>query len=79
MQYTVKCHSDDPGSLNKHLGKSVGGGSFDWYSYLDGYLADILFRGLFLWYCMVIAIGDALQIHKGRLNTPTDEADCLVI
>ena len=38
---TVKYHSNDPGSLIKHLGKT-GGGSFIWYSYLEGRLADIL-------------------------------------
>ena len=36
-----KCHSNDPGSLSKHLGKSSEG-SINWYSCLDGRLADIL-------------------------------------
>ena len=39
--HTVKYHSNDPGPLRKHSGKS-GGRSFNWYSYLEGRLADIL-------------------------------------
>ena len=39
--HTVKYHSNDSGSLSKHLDKS-GGGSINWYSYLEGHLADIL-------------------------------------
>ena len=38
---TVECHSNGPVSLSKRLGKS-GGGSLDWYLYLDGHLANIL-------------------------------------
>ena len=37
-RYTIKYHINDTGSLNKHLGKS-GGGSFNWYSYLESHLA----------------------------------------
>ena len=33
---TIQYHSNDPGSLSKHLGKSKGG-SFNWYSYLEGH------------------------------------------
>ena len=39
--HTVKYHSNDPGSLKKHLGKS-GGGFFNWYSNLEGHLVNIL-------------------------------------
>ena len=39
--HTVKHHLNDPGSLGRPLGKS-GCGSFNWYSYLEGRLADIL-------------------------------------
>ena len=39
--HTVKYHLNDFGSLSIHLGIS-GGGSFNWYSYLEGRLADIL-------------------------------------
>ena len=38
---TVKYHSNDPGSLSKHWDES-GGGSFNWYSYLEGRLPYIL-------------------------------------
>ena len=55
LKLTIKYHLNDHGSLSKHLGKS-GGGSYNWYSYLEGHLADIL-----------PILGEGLSTGRGRL------------